>query len=40
LTDGASRIELAIARPAPDQPGAELLGALAAIPIGRCTFIQ
>lgn len=37
--DGVGRIELAIARSAPDHHGAELLGALASIPVGRCTWL-
>jgi len=37
--DGAARIELAIARTVPDQVGADLLGALATIPFGRCTWL-
>ena len=37
--DQAARIELAIARTKPDQAGAEVLGALAAIPFGRCTWL-
>lgn len=39
VPDGATRIELAIARPQPDQSGAELLGGLATIPFGRCTWL-
>lgn len=39
VPDGATRIELAIARSEPDQAGAELIGALAAIPFGRCTWL-
>ncbi|HEX2575185.1 MAG TPA: suppressor of fused domain protein [Aquihabitans sp.] len=39
VPDGATRIELAIARAEPDQAGAELLGALATIPFGRCTWL-
>jgi hypothetical protein len=35
----AARIELAIARNTPDQSGAELLGALATVPFGRCTWL-
>ncbi len=37
--DAASRIELVIARPAADQAAADLLGALASIPFGRCTWL-
>ena len=37
--DTAARVELAIARSTPDQIGAELLGALAQIPFGRCTWL-
>ncbi len=37
--DGAARIELAIARRTADQAGADLLGALARIPFGRCTWL-
>lgn len=37
--EAAARIELAIARTTPDQVGAELLGALAQIPLGRCTWL-
>jgi len=37
--DHVGRIELAIARPAPDQSGAEILAALASIPFGRCTWL-
>jgi hypothetical protein len=37
--DKAGRIELAIARTAPDQAGAELLSSLATIPFGRCTWL-
>ena len=33
VPDGATRIELAIARHSPDQAGAEILGALATIPL-------
>ena len=39
VPDGATRVELAIARSQPDQAGAELLGALATIPFGRCTWL-
>lgn len=39
VPDGATRIELCIARSEPDQAGAELLGALATIPFGRCTWL-
>ena len=39
VTDGATRIELAIARPEPDEAGAEVVGALATIPFGRCTWL-
>ncbi|CAN5805855.1 hypothetical protein BH10ACT1_BH10ACT1_33250 [soil metagenome] len=39
VPDGATRIELAIARSSPDQAGADLLGALATIPFGRCTWL-
>lgn len=39
VPDGATRVELAIARRSPDQAGAELLGALATIPFGRCTWL-
>lgn len=39
VPDGATRIELAIARSNPDQAGAEILGSLAAIPFGRCTWL-
>ena len=35
----AARIELAIARAQPDQVGVELLGALAHVPFGRCTWL-
>lgn len=35
----SARIELAIARHTPDQSGAELLGALATVPFGRCTWL-
>jgi hypothetical protein len=38
-SDGVARIELAIARAVPDQAGADLLGALATIPFGRCTWL-
>jgi hypothetical protein len=37
--EDAARIELAIARSTADQAGAELLGALAAIPFSRCTWL-
>ena len=37
--DGASRIELVIARSTADQVAAELLSALASIPFGRCTWL-
>lgn len=37
--DRHSRIELAIARSAPDTAGAEVLNSLAAIPFGRCTWL-
>lgn len=39
VPDGATRIELAIARTRPDQAGADLIGALATIPFGRCTWL-
>jgi hypothetical protein len=35
----SARIELAIARHTPDQSGAEVLGALARLPFGRCTWL-
>lgn len=37
--EGAARIELAIARATPDQVAAELLGAVAMVPFGRCTWL-
>ena len=37
--DSAARIELVIARSQPDQVGVELLGALAQVPFGRCTWL-
>jgi hypothetical protein len=39
VPDGATRIEIAIARAVPDQAGADLLAALATIPFGRCTWL-
>ncbi|QXC61350.1 suppressor of fused domain protein [Aquihabitans sp. G128] len=39
VPDGATRIELAIARSVPDQAGADLVAALATIPFGRCTWL-
>ncbi len=39
VPEEATRVELAIARAEPDLAGAELLGALASIPFGRCTWI-
>lgn len=39
VPDGSTRIELAIARAAPDQAGADLIAALATIPFGRCTWL-
>ncbi len=39
VPDGSTRIELAMARSSPDQAGADLLGALATIPFGRCTWL-
>ncbi len=39
VPDGATRIELAIARNSPDQAGAGIMGALATIPFGRCTWL-
>lgn len=37
--DEAARIELVIARSAPDPAGPELLAALATVPFGRCTWL-
>lgn len=37
--DAAARVELVIARPEPDQLGAELLSALAQVPFMRCTWL-
>lgn len=39
VPDAAARIELALARPVPDQVGAELLSALAQVPFTRCTWL-
>jgi len=39
VPEGATRIELVIARASADQAGADLLGALATIPFGRCTWL-